>query len=80
MTLEVGDLLLMYTDGVTEAMNEQEEEFGAERLADLVATHGHKSAEAVVDEILRAVKEFTGGGPNADDLTMVSIKRMRQSE
>ncbi|HEX9075871.1 MAG TPA: GAF domain-containing SpoIIE family protein phosphatase, partial [Anaerolineae bacterium] len=80
VTLELGDLVLMYTDGVTEAMNALEEEFGAERLADLVATHGHKSAEAVVDEILNAVKEFTGGGPYADDLTMVIVKKVRQNE
>ncbi|MGE5262992.1 MAG: SpoIIE family protein phosphatase [Acidobacteriota bacterium] len=74
-TLAEGDLLLMYTDGITEAMNAEDEEFGAERLADIVAANGHRGAEIVVEEIVRAVKEFTGGGPNSDDLTIVSIKR-----
>jgi serine phosphatase RsbU (regulator of sigma subunit) len=75
INLERGDTLILYTDGVTEAMNPHEEEFGADRLASIVAESGHLSAPSLVDEIMREVAEFTGGGPNSDDLTMIVIKR-----
>ena len=75
ISVEPGDVLLLYTDGVTEAMNANEEEFGAERLASIVAASGHLSTDKLVDEILEQVAEFTGGGPNSDDLTIVAIKR-----
>ncbi len=74
--LAPGDVLLLYTDGVTEAMNEREEEFGAERLASLLADGGHLTASALIDEITHEVEQFTGGGPNSDDLTMVIVKRL----
>jgi serine phosphatase RsbU (regulator of sigma subunit)/putative methionine-R-sulfoxide reductase with GAF domain len=73
--LAPGDLLLMYTDGVTDAINAQEEEFGADRLADLVATRA-QSAEGLIAEIKRAVWEFAGEGINFDDVTMVALKRV----
>ncbi|MBI4788522.1 MAG: SpoIIE family protein phosphatase [Chloroflexi bacterium] len=75
ITAEPGDVLLLYTDGVTEALNAREEEFGADRLASIVAASGHLSSDKLVDEILQSVAEFTGGGPNSDDLTIVAIKR-----
>ena len=70
-----GDLVLMYTDGVTDAINSREEEFGTERLADLVMTHAHQAVECIVDEITRAVTEFAGEGVRFDDVTMVALKR-----
>ncbi len=73
--LEPGDLVLMYTDGVTDAINALQEEFGADRLADLVAIHAHQSVESIVDEIKRAVTDFAGEGVRFDDLTMVALKR-----
>lgn len=74
-TLEPGDVLLMYTDGITEAINAQEEDFGVERLADLVIENADKPAEAMVDEIKKAVLNFAGDGAQFDDLTMVAVKR-----
>jgi serine phosphatase RsbU (regulator of sigma subunit)/putative methionine-R-sulfoxide reductase with GAF domain len=76
--LEPGDILLMYTDGVTDAINASEEEFGAERLADLVAANAHLAAEPLIDEIKRAVTDFAGEGVRFDDLTMVALKRVGQ--
>ncbi|MCI0475346.1 MAG: SpoIIE family protein phosphatase, partial [Anaerolineales bacterium] len=71
-----GDLLLMYTDGVTDAINAAEEEFGAERLADLVVSNAHLAPDALLDEIKRAVAEFAGEGIHFDDLTMIALKRV----
>ncbi len=73
--IERGDVLLMYTDGVTDAINADEEEFGAERLADLVAANAHLGADDLIAEITRAVTEFAGDGVHFDDLTMVALKR-----
>ncbi len=69
------DLVLMYTDGVTDAINAREEEFGTDRLANLVMTNAHQPVECIVDEITRAVTEFAGEGIYFDDVTMVALKR-----
>ncbi|MBI5303463.1 MAG: SpoIIE family protein phosphatase [Chloroflexi bacterium] len=74
--LESGDILLMYTDGVTDAINANEEEFGAERLADLVVTNAQLNSDELIEEIKRAVTEFAGEGVHFDDLTMVVLKRV----
>jgi serine phosphatase RsbU (regulator of sigma subunit)/putative methionine-R-sulfoxide reductase with GAF domain len=70
-----GDILLLYTDGVTDAINMQEEEFGAERLAALVMSNAHLNADALIDEIARALADFAGEGVRFDDVTMVVVKR-----
>jgi len=75
LEFEPGDLLLMYTDGVTDAINAQEEEFGAERLADLVRAHAHLAPSELIAEIMRAVTDFAGEGVHFDDVTMVALKR-----
>jgi serine phosphatase RsbU (regulator of sigma subunit) len=72
-----GDTILMYTDGITDALNPREEEFGIGRLADLVAVNGQLSAQELVSEILRAVDDFSEGAPQFDDLTMAVLKRKR---
>lgn len=76
VTLHAGDVLLLYTDGVTDAMNTREEEFGATRLANLVAASAHKSASELIDEILRAMAQFTGDAEQFDDVTLVAVKRV----
>jgi len=75
LDFEPGDLLLMYTDGVTDAINAQEEEFGTERLADLVSAHAHQTPAELIAEITRAVTDFAGEGIHFDDVTMVALKR-----
>lgn len=72
--LNSGDLLLMYSDGITEAMNRQEEEFGEERLCKLLTDNQDLSAEALLQKILNEVSAFTGEVPQQDDMTMVAIK------
>ena len=73
--LEPGDLLVMYTDGVTEATNGLDEEFGEERLAELLTRGSEHSAESLVRLVDGAVRSFTGERPQFDDLTLLVLKR-----
>lgn len=73
--LQCGDVIVLYTDGITDALNEAEEEFGVARLGAVIQEHAGKTAQALTDEILRAVEQFTQGVPQFDDLTLVVVKR-----
>ena len=70
-----GDLLVFYTDGVTEAMDARRDLFGEERLQATVAANARASAQEVLDAILDAVREFTGDVEQSDDLTLFVIRR-----
>ena len=72
--LKKGDLLVMYTDGITEAINPEGEEFGESRLMDVVKQVAHQSAQSVLDTILDAVVDFTHDHLQFDDLTLVTLK------
>jgi serine phosphatase RsbU (regulator of sigma subunit) len=72
---ESGDFVLMYTDGVTDAINSQEEEFGVGRLTDLLAANAHRTPDDVVEEIKRALNEFSGESVQFDDVTLIALKR-----
>ncbi|RMG15649.1 MAG: serine/threonine-protein phosphatase [Planctomycetota bacterium] len=74
VALRPGDLLLQYTDGVTESMNADAEQFGAERLYAVVEEHGHHEVEYVLWKIEKAVQRFRGKCPRSDDFTMIGIK------
>lgn len=74
--LAPGDLLLLYTDGVTEATNSQNELFGEARLHALVARSGQKSARELLRELQRQVRAFTGEIPQSDDITAVVLRRI----
>ncbi len=78
LVIEPGDVLLMYTDGVTETMNAQEEEFGPERLTETLVRCAGLTTEGLLAEITRNVKEFAGDGAAADDLTMIALKRLAE--
>ena len=69
-----GDILLVFSDGVSEAMNSNEEEFGEARLAALIDSHPQLSAAGLRDMILFQVAEFVGEAPQHDDLTLVVAK------
>jgi len=75
ITLEAGDTLVLYTDGVTEPTNAQTEEFGEERLMQVIASASDKSCTELVSLIRSHVLEFTGDQPAFDDYTLVGIKR-----
>ncbi len=74
-----GDVLLFYTDGVTEAMTPDYEEFGQERLntviSDLLAANPQVTAQEIIDEIQQAIKVFIGHAPQHDDFTLFVVKR-----
>jgi sigma-B regulation protein RsbU (phosphoserine phosphatase) len=69
-------LLVLYTDGISEAPNEDGKEFSGHRLADVVRTLHQRSAQEVNDGILSAVGRFSGETPQRDDLTLVTVKRV----
>lgn len=74
MQLEPGDLLVYYTDGVTEAQSTKGEFFGEDRLAEIVQRCSDYSPQALTDEIVREVDEFAKGMPPFDDQTLVVVR------
>lgn len=75
ITLEKGDMLFTFTDGVTEAMNAAGEQFGEERLEKLLAKCGGKTSQETIDTVRAAVAEWAGDTEQSDDVTMLVIKR-----
>jgi phosphoserine phosphatase RsbU/P len=69
-----GDVFVMYTDGVTEAMNQDGDLFGDARLGRIVEEHGHLRPAELRERILREVESFAGGADQHDDLTLILIK------
>ena len=76
LTFAPGDVLLIYSDGVTEAMNTAREQFGEDHLTALVAAHAHESATALIEKLLAAVDHHTGSAPQTDDMTLLVVKRL----
>jgi sigma-B regulation protein RsbU (phosphoserine phosphatase) len=74
LKLESGDLLVAFTDGLVEARNPGNEEYGEERLISAVIEHRDLSAAEVEKNILRSVKEWTSDDEQEDDLTLVVVK------
>jgi anti-sigma regulatory factor (Ser/Thr protein kinase) len=74
VAFEPGDVLLLYSDGITEARNPASELFGAARLADCVRSNGARDPEALVEAIRQAVCRFAESDQLTDDLTCVAIK------
>jgi serine/threonine protein phosphatase PrpC len=74
LNLEPDDLLVFYTDGISEAMNPSEECFGDVRLAELIASHGHLTSDELRTRILQEVDRFAAGAPQHDDMTMILVK------
>lgn len=69
------DLVILYTDGVTEAMNEDYDEFALERLRLTVQNHRDQNASEIVAEIKQAIADHAGNTPQFDDMTLVVLKR-----
>jgi PAS domain S-box-containing protein len=76
IVLNQGDLVLLYTDGITEAQNPDGEFFGTERLAQLFATQGPDSPQEVINKILKELRSFCDGVSFADDVSMVVLKAL----
>jgi sigma-B regulation protein RsbU (phosphoserine phosphatase) len=75
-TIDPGQMLVLYTDGVTEAMNSAGDEYGPERLVDAVKRGRHLSARELIDSIHRDVIDWTEGEGAHDDVTFFIIKAL----
>lgn len=74
ISLNKGDVIALYTDGVSEALNEQEEEYGEERLERCLVKNASLSADGILNAILEDVRGFTSGR-YSDDITLVILKK-----
>ncbi|MGZ4787433.1 MAG: SpoIIE family protein phosphatase [Terriglobales bacterium] len=72
--LNPGDILVASTDGITEACNADDEEFGYERVAACVAKNRHKSAEQIIEAVLAEVKDYSRDGVHIDDRVLMVLK------
>ncbi len=72
--LEPGDILALLTDGITDAARPDQNLFGVERALDFIREHRHQSAREIVDGLYRAVRAFSNGMPQIDDITAVICK------
>jgi serine phosphatase RsbU (regulator of sigma subunit) len=72
--LSPGDLLLQYTDGITEAMNKHQEEFGEERLNEAIQKYAHQNVSEFLASLDQEIRAFTEGYAQSDDITAVAIK------
>ncbi|HEV2351517.1 MAG TPA: SpoIIE family protein phosphatase [Terriglobia bacterium] len=72
--LEPGDTLVLFTDGISDAISPQRDRFGFERLESVVANNSGATLEGLQAAILSAVEEFTRGAPQADDITLLMVR------
>jgi phosphoserine phosphatase len=73
--LEAHDILVLYTDGITEAINQAEEEFGEEHMVALMMDNAYRPAQEIVDTIIAAIHRFAGNLEAFDDETLIVVKR-----
>jgi sigma-B regulation protein RsbU (phosphoserine phosphatase) len=73
--LLAGDCVLLYTDGVREAVNSKEEEYGMDRMAEAFRMAAPLGSEAVLSRMQEELRDFTGEGPQMDDITLVAIEK-----
>jgi len=73
--LHKGDILVVYSDGLTDAQNQQGEMFGEERLLQIVQQEAPSGSHAVEQKFLQAIEDFTQGTPQTDDITFVVVEK-----
>jgi sigma-B regulation protein RsbU (phosphoserine phosphatase) len=73
--MKSGDLLVFFTDGVTEPENEYGEMFGEDRLCDLIARNAHRSEGEIIDLVLSSVHQWTASEELQDDMTILLARR-----
>jgi sigma-B regulation protein RsbU (phosphoserine phosphatase) len=72
--LRTGDILLMFTDGVTEAKDPRDREYEEFRLEKLLRQSVDKGIETILDYTINAIVDFAAGAPQADDITILGMK------
>ena len=80
VTLGTGDAMFLYTDGVTEAMNEKRELYTDERLLEASKAFQQKGAKEAIEAILVEVRQHTGAMPQTDDIAMMMIRYLKENE
>ncbi len=75
ISLDPGDLILFYTDGLTETFSNEEEEFGIERSINFLKKHHHLDINEILDKLDLELHNFRNGNPPSDDLTLIGLKR-----
>jgi sigma-B regulation protein RsbU (phosphoserine phosphatase) len=75
LKLGIGDTLVMYTDGVNEAMNEANEEYGDDRMMNFLGTQKGQGCRSIIDNQLANIKAFVGEAPQSDDITLMALTR-----
>jgi len=75
VSLERDDCLVLYTDGVTETLNAEGDEFGVDRMMQSVRASAIDGAQAIVKKIIEDVRDFTGSVPQNDDITLIAIRK-----
>ena len=73
--LAPGDVLLLYTDGITESQDSREEFFGEKRLVETMQANRGRSAQDIQDSLISEVREFVGDAPQFDDITLMVVVR-----
>jgi sigma-B regulation protein RsbU (phosphoserine phosphatase) len=74
ISLEPGDVMVMYTDGISEAMNQNSEQFTEERLQAIIKESVRMSAIEIIKQVQKALESHTHGAPQSDDITMLVLK------
>ena len=74
ITIDRGDVLVFYTDGFTEAMNLQHQEFGEERLVDLISRNRTGTADQIIELLLKDINTYIGDAEQHDDMTILVVK------
>jgi serine phosphatase RsbU (regulator of sigma subunit) len=75
LQMDTGDILVVYSDGLTEAENQRKEVFGEERLRTIIKKWASAGSDAIESKLLEAVEEFTQGMPQMDDVTFVVVEK-----
>jgi len=74
VNLDGDDMLLYYTDGITEYFNQKDEQFGEDRLKNVIEKNYNLSSKEICNKIIEEVQKYSGGREQADDMTLLSIK------
>lgn len=74
-TMETGDILILYTDGLTEAMDKDGDEFGIEALIQIISDSKDKTPQQIVDTVENAVTRFSEGTAQSDDITLIAVEK-----
>ena len=75
-TLDKGDAIYLFTDGVTEAENSSNEQYGEENLVRLLSKNATSASEEIIQSVTSDVHKFAGEAPQSDDITQLAIRRL----